>query len=304
MEANESHEYDKTNEAPISKRPRDIRDLVYQTVNVIARVYPRREAVTMAGLIYEKLKGWDVIAIIINGDRPVSDYLLEQANAVLVRVLKGEPLQYILGEAYFYGLHLKVSPDVLIPRPETAELVDLICDENKEKDLRVLDVGTGSGAIAISLSRNLAFSDVTAVDISESALSIARENAEKYHARVKFLHEDIFKYSPAGESFDIIVSNPPYITESEKKAMERNVLDYEPAGALFVPDDNPLLYYSRISTIGESALTPGGHLYFEINPKFSDRISAMLGSGGYEDIRIIEDIHRRKRFAAAKRPLE
>lgn len=277
------------------------------TVSALAREMRKRleprygqgEAKAMTSLIFHHLKGWNATDMIINADRPVSEYVLEKANDILGRLDSGEPLQYILGEARFYGMDLKVSPAVLIPRPETEELVDLIVRENKGNDLRVLDIGTGSGAIAIALSRNLPFSEVTAIDISSAALAVTRENASALHARIVLLEQDVFTYAPAPDSFDIIVSNPPYIARSESKDMDSNVLDYEPHMALFVPDDDPLLYYSRIAEIGRSALTGHGKLYFEINPRFADILATMLRSEGYVDVRIIDDISHRRRFAAA-----
>lgn len=264
--------------------------------------YGEGEARAMSRLIFHHLKGWNATELIINEDRPVSEYVVEKVNEILKRLLTGEPLQYVLGEARFYGMDLKVSPAVLIPRPETEELVDLIVHGNPGQDLRVLDVGTGSGAIAIALSRNLPFSQVTAIDISSDALRIARENASALHARINFLHEDVFRYEPVAESFDIIVSNPPYIAESERKDMERNVLEHEPAQALFVSDSEPLIYYSRIAEIGRNALVPGGRLYFEINPLFAEDLRKMLESDGYGDVRIIDDISHRPRFASGVRP--
>ena len=280
------------------------------TVSALAREMRKRleprygqgEAKAMTSLIFHRLKGWNATDMIINADRPVSDYVLEKTGDILAHLDSGEPLQYILGEARFYGMDLKVSPAVLIPRQETEELVDLIVRENKGDDLRVLDIGTGSGAIAIALSRNLPFSRVTAIDISDAALAVARENASALHARIELLEQDVFTYAPAPGSFDIIVSNPPYIARSESKDMDSNVLYHEPHMALFVPDDNPLLYYSRIAEIGRSALAGHGRLYFEINPRFADILATMLRSEGYADVRIIDDISHRRRFAAAIKP--
>lgn len=258
------------------------------------------EARAMSRLIFHNLKGWNATDLIVNGDSPASDWLQEQVERILNRLQSGEPLQYILGEARFYGMDLEVTPDVLIPRPETEELVDLIVSENNQRDLRVLDVGTGSGAIAIALSRNLPFARVTAIDVSKPALEVAERNAKMLHANIDFRLCDVFTYLPPKDSFDIIVSNPPYIADSEKKDMSRNVLEYEPHSALFVPDDNPLIYYSRIATIGLDALSSGGKLYFEINPLYATALRKMLATDGYEDVRIIRDISRRDRFAAAK----
>lgn len=274
-------------------------ELSRQMVASLAGEYGSGEARAMVRLIFHALKGWDQTAMIVNSDRHVSDYIRQKIDGIMSRLTAGEPLQYILGEARFYGMDLKVTPDVLIPRPETAELVDLIVSENKESDLRVLDIGTGSGAIAIALSRNLIFPEVTAVDISRPALGVAAENARSLHARINFMHEDIFRYEPDVDSFDIIVSNPPYIAEFEKKDMSRNVLEHEPAGALFVPDATPLVYYSRIADVGQTALAPGGKLYFEINPLYAAELQGLLEADGYDDIRIMEDSQRKKRFAYA-----
>lgn len=269
---------------------------------ILARHYGEGEARAMTGLVFHHLKGWNATDLVINYDLVVSDYILDKINVIMDRLVRGEPLQYILGEARFYGMDLYVSPSVLIPRPETEELVDIIVKHNPGPDLRVLDIGTGSGAIAIALSRNLPFSKVTAIDISEDALAVARKNADALHARINFMHADVFTYEPASDSFDIIVSNPPYVAESERKDMDRNVLDYEPAQALFVSDDRPLIYYSRISEIAIRSLVPGGRLYFEINPMFADSLRAMLESDGFVSVEIMEDISRRKRFASAVRP--
>lgn len=275
--------------------------LVRELTRILTPRYGAGEARAMVRLLFDSLKGWSATDLIINEDRDVSAYTLEKINEILRRLGSDEPLQYILGEARFYGMDLKVDPSVLIPRPETEELVDLIVHENPEEDLRVLDAGTGSGAIAIALSRNLRFPQVTAIDISARALQVARGNAARLHARIEFLEKDIFTYDPAPGSFDIIVSNPPYIAECERRDMARNVLDYEPGSALFVPDDNPLLYYRRIAGAGVSALTDGGRLYFEINPLYARELAGMLHGYGYSDIRIMDDISHRPRIAAARK---
>lgn len=261
--------------------------------------YGAGEAKAMVRLILHHLKGWDQTQLMIHGDETVSDAMLRKAGEILDRLERHEPLQYILGEARFYGMDLTVNRSVLIPRPETEELVDIIVRENPGDDLRVLDVGTGSGAIAIALSRNLPFSQITAIDFSEGALAVARENATRLHADVKFVLRDIFRYEPQPESFDIIVSNPPYIVESERKSMDANVLDYEPESALFVPDSHPLLFYSRIAEVALKGLASGGRLYFEINPLFAADLKKMLQREGFDDVTIAKDISGRERFASA-----
>lgn len=268
----------------------------------LAGKFGQGEARDMVRLIFHALKGWDTTQLVVHGDSPVSDWLQGKCDDAIERVLADEPVQYVVGEAYFYGMDFLVAPGVLIPRPETAELVDLIVGADRQPDLRVLDVGTGSGAIAIALSRALRFPEVTAIDISDDALAVARHNVARFKANVRLVKADIFIWKPAPESLDIIVSNPPYIAESEMKRMEKNVLCHEPHQALFVKDDNPLIYYSRIAEVGQSALVHGGRLYFEINPRFADNLADMLRSQGYVEVSLMRDSHDRVRFATALRP--
>lgn len=273
-------------------------DLKKELQRRLAPIYGKYESDAMIRLIFHSLKGWDQTALIINSDLPVSERMLSAAGDILVRLERQEPLQYILGEARFYGMDLKVAPGVLIPRPETAELVDMIVDRyGTTPDLCVLDVGTGSGAIAIALSRNLPYSRVTATDVSEEALKVAEENAKILGAKINFIHADIFSEHFAADSFDVIVSNPPYIPEEEKGEMEDNVLKYEPSLALFVPDDDPLRYYRRITEAAAAALKAGGSIYFEINPRFATDIKKLMESNGFQDVTISRDSENRERFA-------
>lgn len=265
--------------------------------NRLSPLYGEGEARSMVNLIFHHLKGWSFTDLIINGGVEASPRILEKCDEILRRLLSHEPLQYILGEAYFYGMALEVNRATLVPRPETAELCDIIIDENKNHtDLRVLDVGTGSGAIAIALARNLPYSQVTAIDISQEAVATAQRNSAKLKANVQIELQDIFTYSPNGESFDIIVSNPPYIDESEKSAMERNVLDYEPHTALFVPDSNPLIYYSRILEVAQEALSQNGAIYFEINPRHAQELAMLCRHENFSDVEIVRDSHGKERF--------
>ncbi|MDE5901669.1 MAG: peptide chain release factor N(5)-glutamine methyltransferase [Muribaculaceae bacterium] len=255
------------------------------------------EAIEMARLIFYALKGWNTTDLVIHAADEVSDFTEGRISEVLGRMKKGEPIQYVLGECRFYGLTLAVRPGVLIPRQETEELVEMIVDANTgRRDLRVLDVGTGSGAIALALARNLEFPDVTALDVSREALSVAEENARRLRADIRFIEADIFTWQPAEGSFDIIVSNPPYVMESEEKGMEAHVLDWEPRQALFVPDSDPLRYYRRIAEIGTKALVPGGRIYFEINPLCADGMVAMMEKAGYTGVEVEKDICGKRRF--------
>lgn len=264
--------------------------------------YGEGEATAMARLIFHYLKGWDATGLVIHAADTLSPFVLSRINEIEKRLSKNEPLQYILGETYFYGMHLKVDRHTLIPRPETAELVDMIVSEAANRsDLRVLDIGTGSGAIAIALARNLRFPQVEAVDVSEGALKVAQENAEAMHAQIKLLNRNIFDWQPDRKSFDIIVSNPPYICEKEKTEMERNVLDYEPHMALFVPDDDPLLFYRRIAEIGCDALAKDGNIYFEINPLYAGQLREMLEKMDYRKVIVHKDSSNKERFISALR---
>lgn len=265
-------------------------------------MYGTGEATAMVRLIFNVMKGWSATDMIVNADREISDMFRNQVGKVMERIERGEPIQYVLGTARFYGMDLKVDSRVLIPRPETEELVDMIVARFKNReDLKVLDIGTGSGAIAIALSRNLPFSDVTGIDLSEGALQVARENAADLHARISLIYADIFKWMPEPDSLDIVVSNPPYIPEEEKRDMETNVLDYEPASALFVPDSDPLVYYRRIAEVASVGLRVDGIIYFEINPRFAEQIKKMLEERGYLDVEVTQDISRRDRFVSARK---
>lgn len=266
---------------------------------VLDPVLGSRESSATVDFIFECLKGWNKTDLILRSDHTVSDYLADKARKAATRVAAGEPVQYVFSRAEFYGMDFKVTPDVLIPRPGTAMLVDEIVDENSSRqDLRVLDLGTGSGCIAIALSRNLPFSQVTAVDFSPGALTVARDNAAALHARIRLVQADMLSERFPGP-WDIIVSNPPYVLESEKASMEANVLDYEPHSALFVPDSDPLRYYRAIARTAASGLAPGGRLYLEINPLCADALAAMLKSDGFSDIRISKDLENRRRFIRA-----
>lgn len=277
-----------------------------EIVSALTPLYGEGESNAICRLIFEQLKGWSAVDIVIKANEELSEFITQQISNVMQRLLNYEPVQYVLGVAHFYGMKFQVTRDTLIPRPETAELIDLIVGANEKKDLRVLDIGTGSGCIAIALSRNLAFAQVTAVDVSASALAIARSNALKLHASVSFVEADILQ--PVGsfpnelhQQFDVIVSNPPYIAEHERREMERNVLDYEPATALFVPDENPLLFYDAITRYAVDALAPDGKLYFEINPHYVGGMIRLCNSMGFAKVEAFRDSFGKERFIAASR---
>ena len=270
----------------------------------LAQALPKGEADSAAAILMEDIGGYTRTTLFADGDRDISDFLKGKIDEAASRIIAGEPVQYAVGRALFMANSYIVTPAVLIPRPETAALVDMITDHAAGRsDLRVLDIGTGSGCIAISLARALPFARVDAVDISADALEIARQNAVNLKAKVNFRHEDILKaVPPAMPCYDIIVSNPPYITDSEKADMDARVLDYEPATALFVPDSDPLKFYRAIAEYAAKALVAGGSLYFEINRSYGSEIEKMLADKGFADIEISRDFRGNTRYASARRP--
>lgn len=270
----------------------------------LATVVGEREAYWMTRDIIDDVMGYNEVSMLIKGEEVLSEFVAEKLDAIVGRVEKGEPIQYVLGWARFEGNRFKVTYDTLIPRPETQELVDLIISRHgDEKDLRVIDIGTGSGCIAISLARGLKFPIVSAIDISQSALDVAQENAKALKTNVKFDCRDALNLQTVGnERYNIIVSNPPYIADSERAEMENRVLDYEPATALFVPDEDPLRFYRAIAMWGTQMLLPGGVIYYEINPRFADEMQSMMRELGYIDVELVEDMQTKERFLCAKIP--
>lgn len=241
--------------------------------------YPEGEVNSFFNLLTEKFLGMSRLEVALHPGRELSkDELLRFENA-LNRLQKHEPIQYITGETEFFGLTFKVNSDVLIPRPETEELVEWVLVDLKERtseNIKVLDIGTGSGCIAISLAKNLPNAQVTAMDISEAALRTARSNALLNEVEVQFVQQDILATEALAAEYDIIVSNPPYVRELEKRDMQRNVLENEPAGALYVKDENPLMFYQKITALAKDFLVPNGLLYFEINRYLAAETEALL----------------------------
>lgn len=263
--------------------------------------YPQGETDAFIRIIFRHVMRYEPVDILLHKDSVLPGFIVDKIRKVTDELLENRPIQYIFGRTYFCGHNFRVDGSTLIPRPETEELVDMVTDGNKARDLKVLDAGTGSGCIAISLALAMKFADVTGIDISENALSVARRNAAELKARVEFRRCDILALSGGSGDYDVIVSNPPYIAESEKQSMESNVLDYEPAEALFVPDADPLRFYRALAVYGRSALKPEGRIYFEINSRFPDEMRELLESAGYKNVDIRRDMQRRWRFAVAER---
>ena len=265
--------------------------------DALGRLYDAQELDTIKRALCTELLGVSALAFYTKETLPSSaerDALLESA---LERLSKGEPLQYVIGSTPFCGLTFKVDCGVLIPRPETAELVEWVAQEAAPSG-SLLDVGTGSGCIAISLAHRLPGWKVQGWDISEGALEVARENSRLNGAEVEFRKVDILNASEGG-MFDVIVSNPPYVMESEKSQMEDTVLDFEPHTALFVSDNDPLSFYRAIAEFGHKALNPGGRLFFEINPLKVEELKEMLTNAGYHGIEARRDIFGKLRMIKA-----
>jgi len=269
----------------------------------LASVYGDREAGWIIRAIMEDMMGWSQTDLVMKADYILNPYTVDRIGGMVDRVVGGEPVQYVTGKAPFYGMTFRVTPAVLIPRPETAQLVDMIVGEmSGRNDLRVLDCGTGSGCIAVALARNLPFSHVTAIDLSVQALAVARENASKLKVKVDFREADMLRLPDSDEScYDVIVSNPPYIAEKERVSMDVNVLGHEPSMALFVPDEDPLRFYRTLTRYAFHALIPGGRLYFEINPLFVDGMRKLLVD--FSDVSLERDSQGHVRFASATRPI-
>lgn len=263
-------------------------------------LYPDTEIRSFSYLIVEKLTGFSRTEVIVNKNTIFSDVQQHQVELFIKKLKEYEPIQYVLGETSFYGLDFFVNNSVLIPRPETEELVDWICRENSRRSsLRVLDIGTGSGCIAISLKHEFPNSEVEAFDISEKALETAAANASRNRVEVKFSEVDILQSPAFPKQWDIIVSNPPYVTENEKDTILPNVLDHEPHLALFVPDNDPLLFYRNIAEFALRHLKPGGKLYFEINRSEGKACMDLLTGMRFGQVELRKDISGNDRMLRA-----
>lgn len=264
----------------------------------LATVYTDGEIKALTRILAIELLGISQMTFFLKDDIVLTAEQETLLDKAIKRLQEHEPIQYILGHCDFCGLRFKVTPATLIPRPETSELIEWIASEANGKE-NILDIGTGSGCIAVSLANKLRQSNVSAWDISAEALAVAEENDKTNNCNVTFKQVDILAYKPQGELFDVIVSNPPYIRDLEKSSMEANVLEWEPHTALFVPDNDPLLFYHTIAEKGKEMLHPGGKLYFEINREFGNETCSMLREFGYTDIELRKDFADNDRMIRA-----
>lgn len=262
-------------------------------------IYDQEEARNFFYLILQDLKGLSKVDVALNPEIELTKEEKNKFEDYIKKLKNNEPIQYLIGTTEFYGLTFNVNPNVLIPRPETEELVNWIISENQNKHrLSILDIGTGSGCIAISLAKHLK-AEVTAFDISDKALITAQTNADKNETFVHFIEFDILNDLWEGDLFDCIVSNPPYVKETEKAQMKANVLEHEPSLALFVPDQNALMFYEKIADFAKLNLSQNGQLFFEINQYHGAEVMAMLKVKGFKNIQLKKDIYENDRMISA-----
>ena len=276
--------------------------MTYETLwHLLTPFYGEGEAKAIARMVYEVRFGLAFTDLCIGKDTQLSADDQAELEEIALRLERHEPVQYVLGKAEFMGNWYDVEPGVLVPRPETQELVRWIV--LKDTTANILDIGTGSGCIAITLAGMYPEAEVTAWDISEKALKVAQGNAKRFGVNVNFEQVDILANSQQlmVNSFDVIVSNPPYICHKERETMNQNVLDYEPHEALFVPDDDPLLFYRAIAEYGTKALKPEGWLYFEINPLYAEPLCELLSTMSYHDIECKDDQYGKQRMIRAQK---
>ena len=274
---------------------RNVRQIWEETVKSLQKVYDRTESENISYVLLEDLFHITKAQVML-GEQLEFDQ--DQLSRSISKLLEHRPVQYVTSVAHFYNRKFHVAPGVLIPRPETEELVDLILRENAARKPKVLDVGVGSGCIAISLEQETN-GEIYGTDVSREALNVAEMNAKALESGVTFIkHNVLLEPFPVAE-LDILVSNPPYIPEADKAMMHANVLDYEPGVALFVDDDDPLIFYRTVAQQGVYALKVGGRLYFEIHERFGSQVQALLDSFGYTDIEIHQDMQGKDRMVSA-----
>ncbi len=272
----------------------------YKTIfiNQVAPFFDETEAESFFYIILENWHHLKRIDLALQPDLEMSDIDLQKWNDIVIELKTQKPIQYILGETFFYDLRFQVDENTLIPRPETEELVALILASNKEtnKKIKVLDIGTGSGCIAISLAKNLPNAHLFALDVSEKAIEIAQKNAKYNDVSITFLHQNILETVNLNKQFDIIVSNPPYVRNLEKSEINKNVLDYEPHLALFVEDNDALLFYKKIAQLAKKNLNQNGQLFFEINQYLAKETVELIKDLGFKNIKLHQDIYGNDRM--------
>ena len=273
--------------------------------DALKNIQDEQEIESFFFILTEYLHNLKRVDVALNPNYEISDAAIEKWNSILVQLQQEKPIQYITGEAWFYGLQFEVNENTLIPRPETEELVEWIIESQKSKvqsqKLEILDIGTGTGCIPISLKTNLLQANVSAIDVSEKALEVAKRNAQSNKVEVNFIQTNILEVEDLNQHFDIIVSNPPYVRNLEKQEIKKNVLDYEPHLALFVEDTDALLFYRKIAQLALENLSPNGLLFFEINQYLGKETVELLENLGFKNIELKKDIYGNDRMVKSTR---
>ena len=275
-------------------------------IDKLSVIYEKSEARAIQRYLFTSLSSKSLVELLVSSNEQADAEFEEKVISLLPSLLEHVPVQYVTGMAWFCDLKLEVTPDVLIPRPETEQLVYLILEDLKnETELSILDIGTGSGAIAVSVAFNKKDAHVTAIDISDKALDIARLNASKYNLEIDFMQINILEQDDYrvfnGKEFDVIISNPPYVKKSEVMYMDKNVLNYEPHQALFVNDDDPLIFYRKILEFSRLHLVQNGYLYLEINEVEGDNLKELISSFDYNSCEVFNDFNDKARFIRARK---
>lgn len=275
-----------------------------QFIKELAPFYDAYEAESFFYLILEEKHKLRQIDLALNHELVFTEDDFVMWDALLKQLKKEVPIQYLLGKTHFYGLDFEVNENVLIPRPETEELVEWIINENsgtsKSKKIKILDIGTGSGCIAVTLAKNLPSATVYAIDVSKKAIEIAKKNAANNNVEVVFMLKNVLELEILKSDYDIIVSNPPYIRNLEKQEIRKNVLDYEPHLALFVEDDDALIFYRQIASLARKNLSDNGRIYFEINQYLGIETVDLLEKMGFKEIELRKDIYDNDRMISCK----
>lgn len=281
-----------------------LKELKTHFTSELSSLYASEEVLSFFNILSEHFLNYTRLDIALKAAEIISEENQKLFQEAMIRLKQFEPIQYIIGVTEFYGLPFKVTPATLIPRPETEELVQWIVDEYEavgaNEAVRFLDIGTGSGCIAIALAKSLTQVDVSALDFSEQALEVAQRNAQANQAPVTFFELDILKATALPRAYDLIVSNPPYVRDLEKKMMQPNVLSFEPESALFVSDADPLLFYRKIAELAKRYLTLNGRLFFEINEYLSKELVELLESVGFSEITVKKDIFGKERMLSCR----
>ena len=271
-----------------------LKDLKIDFITKLSVTYQKEEVLSFFKILCEEYLNITPTKLLLVGEELINKEQLDMFSKVIIRLLNEEPIQYILNTTSFYGLDFICTPSALIPRPETEELVDWILKSEKNK-ISILDIGTGTGCIPISLAKNNTDYTVSALDISDAGLELAKDNAQKNEVDISFISADIFSYT-SDKKYDLIVSNPPYVRNLEKIKIQNNVLNFEPPLALFVDDDDPLVFYRAILEFAKSNLSEKGSVYFEINENLFNEMESLLASYRFSEIELKKDVFGKYRF--------